>query len=499
MVISHSISAHELHSRNTSLCSQFAYFDWNIPENEMTLCPYLSEILAFETTDITQDFNDWYDLNHPEDKIHIDLMLESIKNKQTQYAVSESRTLCRDGQWRWFSLHGKVIELDNDCNPLRVVGTCTDITKLKETEVNFEQAQLLSFEIKRIKECQRDSFQLQNVCEEIIKISGKFTKHSPIGSFVEHLPSPMGIFDTNMSHLYVNNAWKTVPNDSNEQDFIGKSHYEVYKDQPAIWKEHHQRALNGEIVAWQSEVFGGVFYSGFTFPWQTLSGSIGGIVIYLQDITEYIVYEKNLNKELKYANEALEYSNSSLKLSNESLESFAHICSHDLKEPLRSVSNFINLLFTRNIESFDEESLIYMRYALKGIDRMGSLIQGILLYSKIVGRREYPKVILDMGKLMSEIKEVFNYKITEISAEINIGNLPPILGEPTQINQLFTNLIANALKFRSERPLAINIFAEERDSLWEFHVCDNGIGIAQEYHESVFTMFKRLHSKVTVA
>ena len=82
-----------------------------------------------------------------------------------------------------------------------------------------------------------------------------------------------------------------------------------------------------------------------------------------------------------------------------------------------------------------------------------------------------------------------------IDAEINIEDLPPILGEKTQINQLFTNLIANAIKFHSENSLIINLFAVDRDSFWEFHVCDNGIGIAQEYHESVFTMFKRLHSK----
>lgn len=180
MVISHSISTHELHSRNTSLCSQFAYFDWNIPEDRMTICTYLSEILAFETTSTTQYFDAWYDLNHPEDKIHIDLMLESIKNKETLYVVTESRTLCRDGQWRWFAMRGKVIELDNNGNPLRVAGICTDITKLKETEVNLEQAQLLSFEIKRIKECQGDSFQELDTCEEIIQFFEKFANMLPL-------------------------------------------------------------------------------------------------------------------------------------------------------------------------------------------------------------------------------------------------------------------------------------------------------------------------------
>jgi PAS domain-containing protein len=678
MSVLYSTPAHELPSNNTSLRSNFAYFDWNLPENKMTICPYLSEILAFETTDITQAFNAWYDLNHLDDIIHIDSMLESIKNKQTLYAVSESRTLCRDGQWRWFGMRGKVIELDNNGNPLRVVGTCTDITKLKETEILLEQAQLLSFEIKRIKECQKDSFQLQDTCEEIIQSFEKFTHHSkaqfifsshanpkafhdpngcdintlklsaeetkfiecifdneehgfqnddkipllgiyfnlpfnqrailmckrsesfnenfldfivplieaatnilsinivknnerkahaPIASFVEHLPSPVAIFDNQMSHLYVNNAWKIVTNLSDEQDFLGKSHYEVYLNQPAIWKEQHQKALNGEVVRWPPEKvciwYGENWHSGFTFPWYTSSGSIGGVVIYANEITEqiaklekaeiqlqekcnelsnvlsflieqmpasvalfdtemrhkfvsdswkrennlgephefigktyYEVYpkepeiwrknhqkvlngeiitwpptkyvdfsgkiswyegafapwraidgsiaglimysndvtenvmsEKNLKKlidDLKCSNEALEHSNTSLRHSNKALESFAHICSHDLKEPLRSISNFIHLLFVRNLEFFDEESLLYMRHALKGIDRMGALIQDILLYSKIAGRTEHKKTLLDMGKLISEINDAFNYQITEIGAEINIEDLPPI-------------------------------------------------------------------------
>ena len=662
MLTSHSNPAHELPSNNTSLRSQFAYFDWNIPENKMTICPYLSEMLAFKTTDITQDFNDWYDLNHPDDKIHIDSMLESIKNKQSLYAVSESRILCRDGQWRWFGMRGKVIEFDNDQNPLRVAGTCTDITKLKETEIQLAQAQLLSFEIKRIKECQKDSFQLQDTCKEIIQSFEKFTHHSkaqfifsshanpkifhdpngcdintlklsakeikfiecifdnkehgvqnddktqllgiyfnfpfnqravlmckrsepfdkifldfivplidvainilsinivknnerkahaPIVSFVEHLPAPVAIFDNKMVHLYVNNEWKQLPIFSDEQPILGKSHYEVYLSQPPHWKEQHQQALKGEVVAWLPERIHESWYSGFTFPWYTPNGSIGGVVIYLHsiteqilklekaekklkekcnelenilaffieqvpvsvamfdtemrhrfvsdcwkrennlgelhefigktyyevypkepkiwrenyqkvlngeiikwtpskcidhsgkiywsegraapwyaidgsiaglfmysaDVTESVMSEKNLKKlidDLKFSNEALEHSNNSLKLSNQALESFAHICSHDLKEPLRSVSNFIHLLFTRNIESFDEESLLYMRHALKGMDRMGALIQDILLYSKIAGRTEHKKIHLDMDKLMSEIKDAFDFQIAEI-------------------------------------------------------------------------------------
>ena len=97
--------------------------------------------------------------------------------------------------------------------------------------------------------------------------------------------------------------------------------------------------------------------------------------------------------------------------------------------------------------------------------------------------------------IILKIYDTFEYRFLEIGARLNIGFLPPILGEPTQINQLFTNLISNSLKFYSKDPLVIDIFAIEHEFSLEFHVRDIGIGIEKEYHKIIFTMFKRLHSK----
>lgn len=197
MPVLHSTQAHELPSNNTSLCPKFGYFDLNVSKGKITFCPYLSETLAFETAHVIQNFMAWYKLNNIDDRAHIDLMIESIKNKKTLYFVSESRKLCRDGKWRWFGMRGKVIELDSDSNPLRIVGTCVDVTKFKETGNQLEQARLLSFEIKQIKECQRDSFQLQDVCEEISKAFEKFTKHSEAQFIFSSHANPKILYDVN--------------------------------------------------------------------------------------------------------------------------------------------------------------------------------------------------------------------------------------------------------------------------------------------------------------
>ncbi len=314
--------------------------------------------------------------------------------------------------------------------------------------------------------------------------------------FIEHTLTPVAIFDTEMRHKFANAAWKHDNKLGDEGEFIGKTHYEVYLKQPPLWKEQHQRALNGETVKWGPTQLDNyhdetIWYEGTMVPWYALDGSIGGIIIHATIVTETIKNEIKLKEAIKN----ISHSNKALEHSNKTLDRFAYICSHDLKEPLRSISNFIQLLFTKNIEHFDEESLLYMRHTFKSIDRMDALIKDILSYSETTDHSANQHTILNVKTLAHEIKDSFEYRLNEIGAQLNIGVLPTISGKNTQINQLFTNLISNAIKFRSEKPLVIDIFAIEHDESWEFHVRDNGIGIDKEHHESVFTMFKRLHSK----
>jgi chemotaxis family two-component system sensor kinase Cph1 len=140
---------------------------------------------------------------------------------------------------------------------------------------------------------------------------------------------------------------------------------------------------------------------------------------------------------------------------------------------------------------------MYVRHCLKGISNINTLIQDILSYSKIIGQKELPKDFLDLNSVAQEIKEDFGYRLAEINGHLKIINLPIIKAVRVQIHQLFLNLIGNSIKFRSEKPLLIEIFGLESDIFWEVRVRDNGIGIDKEYHNSVFEPFKRLNSKHT--
>ncbi len=308
--------------------------------------------------------------------------------------------------------------------------------------------------------------------------------------FIQQVPAPVAMFDTSMRYKFASDAWRREFKQAETcYNIVGKSHYEINPTQPPEWREHHQRALNGETLKFEpTEIIGYLgepfWAEGAVHPWYTLNGEIGGVIVYSNVVTDRKETEKRLNMTVE-----------NLIRSNQALERFAHVCSHDLKEPLRSISNFIQLLFSRNSEHFDEESLIYMRHTLKGIDRMSSLIKDILLYSKITGQTTSTKVPLDLNSLLYDIKETVDYDLSKIGGCLNINELPTILAEPTQIDQLFRNLIENAIKFRTEKPLIIDILAIEKSLFWEIHVKDNGIGIKEEYHKNIFTMFKRLHGK----
>jgi signal transduction histidine kinase len=138
---------------------------------------------------------------------------------------------------------------------------------------------------------------------------------------------------------------------------------------------------------------------------------------------------------------------------------------------------------------------MYQAYIHKGLDRMNALISNTLKYSEIIGNKRQSKKTTDTNIILQEVLENIGYPRHDVDAKINVSNLPTIKCNPTQINQLFSNLISNAIKFRSDKPLVIDIFAIEHKTYWEFHVIDNGIGIPESDQSKIFNLFERLHSK----
>lgn len=173
---------------------------------------------------------------------------------------------------------------------------------------------------------------------------------------------------------------------------------------------------------------------------------------------------------------------------NHELEQFAHVCSHDLREPLRTINNFIQLL---SHHSFDDTTKKYFDHILSSSKRMDSLVNDILSYT-ISDRLSHSQVDVDVNEVVNEIIDDLSYLISETGAHIVYGTLPIIKANRTQIIRLFKNMLENSIKFRSKAAPKIQIKAESKSDYWYIQISDNGIGIAKEHYETIFDMFKRV-------
>lgn len=183
-----------------------------------------------------------------------------------------------------------------------------------------------------------------------------------------------------------------------------------------------------------------------------------------------------------------------LARSNAELEQMAYVASHDLQEPLRMVTSYLQLLEQRYGGQLDADAHDFIEFAVDGAKRMQALIDDLLSYSR-VGTKAKPLQPTDCEAVMKTALQSLRMAIEESGAQIQCAGLPRVLGDAAQLAQLFQNLIANAIKFRGEAVPRIDIRTEREDGFWRFEVRDNGIGIAPDYFERIFVMFQRLHNR----
>lgn len=192
--------------------------------------------------------------------------------------------------------------------------------------------------------------------------------------------------------------------------------------------------------------------------------------------------------------QALRRSADDLARSNKDLEQFAYVSSHDLREPLRTVTGFVQLLQDRYRDKLDARANEYIDYAVDGARRMQQLIDDLLAYSR-VGSSGAAFRPFDAGQAVDRALASLKGSIEESHAEVSREEMPTIIADPTLLAQVFQNLIGNAIKFRSSAPPVIDVGAKREKDSWLFWVRDNGIGMEQKYADRIFVIFKRLHTR----
>ncbi len=203
-----------------------------------------------------------------------------------------------------------------------------------------------------------------------------------------------------------------------------------------------------------------------------------------------LLYEDSTDKHL--SDDAMNQALDELERSNRELKQFAHVASHDLKEPLRMVASFTQLLAERYRGKLDARADMYIDLAVEGATRMHRLINSLLALSR-VRRGERPRKRLACEELVQQVLRDMSVSLQESGARIIYDELPRVEADPPQLRQLLQNLIDNAIKFRSEQAPRVEISAEPGEDCWIFTVADNGIGIPEEYLERIFEPFQRLH------
>ena len=209
-------------------------------------------------------------------------------------------------------------------------------------------------------------------------------------------------------------------------------------------------------------------------PLHDPSGAVTGVIFAFEDTTE-----------LKETMDRLEQS-------NDRLRQFAYAASHDLQEPLRMVSSYLQLLESRYRDTLDEDAQEFIDFAVDGADRMRHMVDDLLAYSRIE-QSEGEFELVDCDAVVEQVLTDLQVQIEEQDAEIVTQSLPTVNGNKQQLEQLFQNLVSNALKCNNA-PVRVEIAAHQRNNHWEFSITDNGIGIDPDHTGQIFEVFQRLHS-----
>jgi signal transduction histidine kinase len=179
---------------------------------------------------------------------------------------------------------------------------------------------------------------------------------------------------------------------------------------------------------------------------------------------------------------------------NADLEQFAHSVSHDLREPIRSIAVYSELLTTRYSSTLDGQGLEFLGFVRAGAKRMDALIGDLLAYTQAASGHEDEVSLTPAKKPLEGSLANLAQAVAESGARVEFQSLPAVRIRETHLQQLFQNLIGNAIKYRREEPLCVIVAAIRLDGHWLFSVRDNGIGIRPEYKETIFGIFKRLHT-----
>jgi PAS domain S-box-containing protein len=387
----------------------------------------------------------YLDLVHPDDRGRIQVAESALRRGAAHWPDTELRVRHHDGSYRWILFSG-VVSPDQ---PLLFVSG-KDVSTRNDAVAELE---LL---------------------------------HARYRALVGNLPDTIvTLFDPDL-RILVTEGGQLARRGLEASSFAGMRLEDAMPAEQAVAiLPHYREALAGKPQEFDVDTPDGrVTYHVTAVPLFDDEGRVLGGMSVSRDVTEARQHERSL------AARATE-----LERSNAELAQFAYVASHDLSEPLRMISSYLQLLRRRYHGQIDDDADAFIDYAVEGAQRMRSLIEDLLTYSR-AGRSERTPEPVDTDRVVAEVADTLRAQAQAESPDIEWSGLPVVTGDPGQLTQLFQNLIGNGVKFVAPgvRP-RVQVAAAREDDLWRFTVDDNGVGIAPNQLERVFGMFQRLHTR----
>ncbi|MCU4743747.1 PAS domain S-box protein [Natronoglomus mannanivorans] len=372
---------------------------------------------------------------HPDDRQRVERAYAAVPDEEFD---EEYRIVRPDGEVRW--LHVRAVPADSDDRKLRrAVGIAEDVTERTERERALEESE------RRYR------------------------------TLVENFPNgAVGLFDEDLCYTAVGgellNATGVAP-----ADRVGHHVSEIYPDElVSKFEPHFHAALEGETTSFEVEYHDRHLYA-HTLPVRNADDEVFAGMLVVQDVTERREYQRQLEE------------------SNQRLEQFAYAASHDLQEPLRMVSSYLQLIDRRYADALDEDGEEFLAFAVDGAERMREMIDGLLEYSRVETRGDEFEPV-DLDAVLEDVRDTLRMKIDEDDAEITAESLPRVEGDAGQLRQVFQNLLANAIDYSGEEPPRVHVAAERTGTEWTISVTDEGVGIDPVDQERIFEVFQRVHS-----
>ncbi len=430
-------------------CTQTGYWDWDVANNKEYLSPSFKKMLGYADEELPNYSNAWKKIIFQEDLPALkEAFQKHVESKGSSPFSVRVRYLHKNGSTVWVLCRGEVIEWQDDNTPRRAVGCHIDITDKVNTENALRESE------KRF----RLTFENVGAGIAIVALDGTILQANDafqrLLAYSEQELSKMTFAEfthpddiTRDVNLYRELQTGKIPHYNMEKRYIRK---------------------DGQLI------------------WANLSVSLAR-----DEDTNQPLYAVSIVQDISIRKKAIE---EQIKAGKQ-LENFAYVTSHDLQEPIRTIHSFTTLLKEKcSGDKLDAEAEQYLTFITDASSRMQELIKALLDYSRI-GKNENKEEV-DFNELVSTVIQDMNTLISETDTQIKVHNLPTLNVFSTEMRLLFQNLISNAIKFRKtdEKPqIEINVTVKNEN--WLFSVSDNGIGIEDKYHEKIFQVFQRLHTR----